>query len=458
MVLLINSPLFLEGTCFDTEDSLPPIGLGLIATYLQKNNVHVELLDALYQKISVVELKKILSRLSPDFIGINIFTTNYDIVKDLIESIDFHTHIIIGSLSTKNLYSKIVAWKSVNQIDVVIGDGELITLDIVNGNIKIDPMVVDKNRRVFKIDQFSQYFVSDISKVELSRRFFPNEPNINQFGALEANIVTSRGCSNNCTFCAASRSMNMDYPIRERSESSIIYELKQISAEYAKIESVRILDDLFLKSSKSIEKAVSIFSNFDLQWRSMAHVKTFNQVDRTTIRSLRECGCKELFIGIESGSTRILREMNKTSDRGLIIRNLTKLFEARINIKGYFIYGFPGESEPDMRCTYELAQELKELAIKYKSSFRTSVFQFRPYHGSEIFSILEKKYNMDSLHSIPNRSLTAKIGRGQFNFQSGNFTDVCLETLHDYICRTNELNGSKVYSKRNQRVIYSKQG
>lgn len=458
MVLLINSPIFREESKFDNEDSLPPIGLGLIATYLQNNKVDVELLDSLYHKISVIDLKQILNNLRPDFIGINVFTTNYELVEDIIESIDFPSHILIGGLATKELYTKIIGWKSGNNIDVVIGDGELITLDIVKNKVHEEPFINSANRRVFRITPFSQYYVSDISDIELDRKLFSNEPIQNQFGELEANIITSRGCINSCTFCAAARSMNKDYPVRERSESSIISELEHIKTGFSSIESIRILDDLFLKSKSSVLKAISIFSGYEFNWRSMAHVKTFSRVDLKTVKALQKCGCRELFIGIESGSPRILKAMNKTADKGMIIRNITKLFEARISVKGYFIYGFPGETELDMKRTYNLALELKELSEKYHTNFRTSVFQFRPYHGSEIFSLLNKRFNMDSIHSIPNQSLTDMIGRSQFNFQSGNYSNVCLETIHDYICKTNELNGSKVYSKRNQRVVNPKQG
>ncbi len=452
MVILVNSPLFRESNGIAPEDSLPPIGLGLIATYLQNNDIEVELLDALYLKIPFNELKQIFIHSKPDFIGINIFTTNYEIVRELIESLEFSTHIIIGGLATKELYPSIINWKTQNQIDLVIGDGELITHDIVKGKLIESPFIAIQNRRVFNINHNSSYFLSNISEMRLNRFFFKNEPIMNHYGLLEANIVTSRGCINNCTFCAASRTMNLDYPVRERSVYSIIKELEQISLEYPNIESIRILDDLFLKSKASITKAVLVFSNFEFQWRSMAHVKTFNHVDHNDMKSLRESGCTELFIGIESGSPKILRKIKKTSDRNLIIRNLTNIFKAGIGVKGYFIYGFPDETLEDIKSTYNLAYDLKVLSQKYHTTFRTSVFQFRPYHGSEIYNDIKNKLDFESSRVTPNLVLTNLIGRSQFNFQSGNFSDVCLQTIHEYICKTTELNEPNIYSKRTTKL------
>ena len=127
-VLIINSPLFRHKNKLYDEDSLPPIGLGYIATVLQQNNIDVKLIDAVANKISLSDLIESIHTEKPDFIASNIFTTNYDLVKDLIEAINYKAHIIIGGLSTKELYKNILDWKTENKIDIVTGDGELITL------------------------------------------------------------------------------------------------------------------------------------------------------------------------------------------------------------------------------------------------------------------------------------------------------------------------------------------
>ena len=67
--------------------------------------------------------------------------------------------------------------------------------------------------------------------------------------------------------------------------SSIITELNEIISKYPMVKSVRILDDLFLKSNESIKKAYEIFSEFDLEWRSMAHVRTFSKIKQGYLSS-----------------------------------------------------------------------------------------------------------------------------------------------------------------------------
>jgi anaerobic magnesium-protoporphyrin IX monomethyl ester cyclase len=445
--LIINSPLFRDRNLLYDEDSLPPIGLGYIATYLKGNGIEVKLIDAVDQKIPLIKLLNIIAEEKPEFVATNIFTTNYELVKELIESIEATVKFIIGGLSTKELYKKIIDWKTPNNITVVTGDGEFITLDIIRDTLMEEPFIKLHNRQVFKVDTNSVYLVKDISGVELDRTFFLNEPVLHPLGFIEGNIVTSRGCIYNCTFCAAARSLNGDYPIRERTVESIIQELENIKVMHPDVNSIRVLDDLFLKHKASVEKAISVFSNFNLQWRSMAHVMTFHQVEDAMMNKLKQSGCHELFIGIESGSPRILSSIKKTSNTDTIISNLGKVMKSGIHIKGYFIYGFPGETSEDMELTYKLASRLKLLSIEHGVNFRTSVFQYRPYHATQIYHDLQKDEEIIDIKAIqPNAELSHLVGRLQFNFHNGNYSLVDINEVHDYIYRTINLNGGEIFA------------
>lgn len=443
-VLIINSPLFKEKNPLYDEDSLPPIGLGLIATSLKNKDCVVRLIDAVAKNIPLNELISYVNTIKPMFICSNVFTTNLELVKELIESINFSTHIIIGGLSTNSLYNEIFDWKTDNPIDIVHGDGELIVPDIVFDNIKQSPYDANDNRRFFKVDNTSIYYVYNISNDFLDRSFFVNEPVDHPFGFKEANIITSRGCIYNCAFCAAATSLNRELGTREKDIKSIVAEINHLIKIYPGLQSIRVLDDLFLKNSTTVNKAIQVFNNFDLQWRSMAHVQTFKNVSEETIITLKESGCNELFIGIESGSPKILKQIHKTSDLNLIKENLAKLLRNGINIKGYFIYGFQNETIEDFEMTYSLAKYLKDISDRYGSRFRTSVFQFRPYHGTELYHDLEHKLGDKTFNRVssvePNKKLSDLVGRLQFNFHSGNYSDESIDTVQEFIYKTTNLN------------------
>lgn len=445
-VLVINSPLFREKNHLYDEDSLPPIGLGLIATALQKRKHDVTLVDAVAENIPLLELIEITKKSNPDFVAINIFTTNFLLVKEFVEYY-FNKNIvfIIGGLSTRTLYENIFQWKIENEVIIVFGDGELITPDIVSYRTQESPNATFKNKKFYKIDSNSKYYCHNIDNIQLNREFFQNEPIKHPLGFLEANIITSRGCIYNCSFCAAARSLNRDLTAREMSAQCIIRDLNEIKKFYPNVESIRVLDDLFLKNHTTIKKAITVFSSFNLKWRSMAHVMTFKGVPVEDLKLLKSTGCSELFIGIESGSPAVLRRIHKTHDINVIKRTLVAIFEAGISIKGYFIYGFPNETKDDFEKTLELASYLKNQSEKFNVKFRTSVFQFRPYHGTELYHQIFSK-NDDLRQPIfieANSDLSNLVGRLQFNFHSGNYSAEAVEIVHEYIYKTANLTNTE---------------
>ena len=298
--------------------------------------------------------------------------------------------------------------------------------------------LLNNNKFVFRINKDSQYFPVEISNIFLNRKYLGNEIIVNHYGEKEIAIITSRGCAFDCAFCGGAKSLNKDVPTRIRTEGSVIKEIKDILSAYPDIQSVRILDDLFLRSSKSIDMANNIFSQFpQLSWRGMVHVLSLaGTIDK--VKNLRNGNCKELFIGIESGSESIRVKINKLGKPDDIVRVSKEILQNGIDLKGYFIYGFPKETKEDFQKTFELASKLKEISLKTPGEFRTSVFQFRPYHGTQLYNeIVEEK---GIIHGCRfNEAISHFNGRSQFNFDFGNYSKESDELLNEYIIKTQEL-------------------
>ncbi|MCX6075700.1 MAG: radical SAM protein [Campylobacterales bacterium] len=444
-IVLVNSPLFREKKeNHDPDDFLPPIGLGYIATKLRENNIDCLLIDAVVNNISMYNLIEQLNSMKPIFIGMNFFSTNLSITKEIVESISFETTFIAGGNSVQFLYTEIFSFVTKNKIIGVIGDGELITIDIVKQNIKQSPITINEiytNRTLYKVDSTSVYFPKDISDITLDRSFFTNEPLTSKINNLrEISIITSRGCIYNCAFCGAARKLNKHSSVRERSAQSIMKELDYIEKTYINVRSIRILDDLFLKNNQNIKKAIDIFSpRKELLWRSMAHTMSFTKSSQEGINSLKKSGCYELSIGIESGSEKILRMIHKPNQIDNIKDIFKKIFFAGINVKGYFIYGFPTEEVSDANKTLSLALELTNMARIYGVVFRTSVFQFRPYHGTELYNYLAEE-NLLIKEMGEDLFLSAEIGRSQFNFNAGNYGNMSQNEINYFIKTTLLLN------------------
>ena len=434
--ILINSPIFWNPT--EEDDYLSPLGQGYIATQLDKEGIDVELLDSVKRMMSVEEIIGYISKSKPEYIGLNIFTQNSDMVKYIVENASFDGDVFIGGQAVKFMYDEILAWNCKNRCYIIIGEGEYIIPAICKKSCHEEPVKTESNKYVYRVTKHSQYFPNNISQQGMNRGFLTDELTTNHYGEKEAAIITSRGCLFDCAFCGGAKSLNDDIIPRIRNEDSIVVELEELVRLYPDMSSVRVLDDLFLRNPASFDLAIRVFRKFDgIHWRGMAHVLSLKG-SLNKLCDLRDSGCRELFIGIEAGSQRIREYINKLGDREDIINVIRNVLEHGIDVKGYFIYGFPGETEEDYRATFDLAKELKSISAKTKGNFRTSVFQFRPYHGTKLYNEIVEKYG--KVEKIePNYRISDAIGRSQFNFMSGNYSATTEDVLDQYITNTQKL-------------------
>lgn len=435
--LLLNSPIFWDSTK-ENEQYLSPLGLGYIATYLDKAGIEVELVDCVKERMSVDQIVNLINQRNPDFWGINVFTQNYELVRHIFENINIGGEAFIGGQAVKYIYTDILSWNVKEKLNIVIGEGEFILPEIALGLCKEEPIIVQQSKRVYRVDKDSEYYPNDISDVYLNRDFLNDEIVTNHYGEKEVAIITSRGCMYNCAFCGGAKSLNRDITIRMRTEESVIKEISEIVKVYPNLKSVRILDDLFLRNVKSIEMAKRIFVSFPmLSWRGMVHVLSLaKNLDR--ISELTQSGCKELFIGIESGSMEIRKQINKLGSVEDIINVSRTIMENGIDLKGYFIYGFPKETKDHFQSTYELACRLKRISEKTAGTFRPSVFQFRPYHGTQLYNEILSEGGLIRGCTF-NDTISQFEGRSQFNFEFGNYSSESDEILNEFIIKTQKL-------------------
>lgn len=432
--LLLNSPIYREHSD-EKEDYLPPLGLGYIATHLIKSGIEAKIIDCVKERLGISDIFEVLNKQSPDYIGINIFTQNYEIVKEIVENCPINTSIIIGGQVVKCIFNDVLQWNVRNKLIIIIGEGEFIIPTLIKGTCNESPIFKSGEKYVYRVDKNSIYFPKDLSATLLDRSLFKEYMIINHYGDYEAAIVTSRDCMYNCAFCGGAHNLNKDITIRHRRISDVEREIKDIISATPSITSIRMLDDLFLRDAVSINNAVAMFEGIgNLTWRGMAHVLTFVK-SFESLPALKQSGCRELFIGIESGSPRIREKINKPGTVQQIIDVISAILDVGIDVKGYFMFGFPKETLSDAEATYSLASTLMDISKNKKGSFRTSVFQFRPYHGTQLYNELLQSGNK-IMPIKSNTALNIIDGRSQFNFQSGNYSDIEDEILYEFVLKT----------------------
>jgi len=435
--LLLNSPIYRTHSDF-SEDYLPPLGLGYLATHLNMAGIDTSIVDCVRERLGIDEILSLISCQRPDFVGINIFTQNYDIVREILEQCLENVTFVLGGQVVKFIYSEILEWKTDNNLWAIMGESELALPAIIMGTYSESPLYVTSNRKVYCVDKNSIYFPDNLDEIILDRDLLEEKSLINHYGKSEAAIITSRGCPYNCAFCGAARSVNKETSMRFRSPSYIEDEIGSILLKNNEINSIRILDDLFLRDRATIMNAIEIFKKYeDISWRCMTQVVVFqNSLD--LFQPLKSSGCCELFFGIESGSKDVRKRINKVGSIKQIENVITSSLEAGIDVKAYFMFGLPNECTSEADETYALATKLKNISSKHSGNFRTSVFQFRPYHGTQLYNeIMQSGKAIRKIGS--NESLNVFNGRSQFNFHAGNFSNMEDHVLNKYILETQAL-------------------
>lgn len=434
-IVLFNSPIY-RNQYDDGENYLPPLGQGYIVTSLKNAGIYATLIDCVYERLGVSEIIDIINYGKFPNAGFNIFSINMTLVRKILENINRDIHIFLGGKAIEYLWKEILNWNIMYPITFIIGEGEYIFPSLIMQKCEDPPSYDDGFHKVYTVNKDSRYYPSNLDYVKLDRTLFRGREILNRHGRYEASMIATRGCIYNCSFCGGAVSANPNITARSRGYDSLVDEINDIIQISPMVNSIRFLDDLFLRDRKSILDACAVFSSFpQLHWRCMAHINTFiHNLD--LVPAMRTSGCDEVFIGIESGSPEVRLHIHKLGTPQDIITVIHELMAIGIHVKGYFICGFPDETEEQIKETLNLAQNLHNISKSTLGCFHSTVFQFRPYHGTELFNQLfqaEVAINY-------NRQGYLTSGKQQYNFSAGNFSKVNDTVLEHYIKQIDRLN------------------
>lgn len=381
-VLLINTPIFDTKRAPDSEDSVPPIGIGYIYTQLTHSGYECQFVDAYANSKLPSEILKIINESDAGSIGLNVFSSNLELVRLFVEKVRYPRKFFLGGPAAKTLISEVENWNPNGSITLIVGEAELTLPEIIR-----HPEIADKRSpklSIVNITPESPLFPSNIN-LPIDRSIFKNEPvQRKDLDLVESHIVASRGCCYDCAFCTAARSLNPYIIPRYRTYDSLAMEIETILKLHSETNCIRVLDDLFLRDQASIELAAKLFPENKLRWRSMAHINTFRNLHSKQLEDIKYSGCRELFVGIESGNDETLNHIRKPFTAEMAYKTVSRILDAQIAVKCYFILGFPGETISAARDTITLATRLRDYADKKGVQLRISPFQFRPYHGTAL--------------------------------------------------------------------------
>ncbi len=217
------------------------------------------------------------------------------------------------------------------------------------------------NRRVTGLDTDTD----ETFETEMTRRDNP----------LRAYVTIIEGCDKACTYCVVPRTRG---PERSRTSASILKEVRELAdVGYTEVQllgqTVNSYRDPSARGLRFADLLAAVAETPGIR-RVRFTTSHPSDLDAATIAAMDSLPqlCEHLHLPVQSGSTRILRAMQRTYTRDEYLAKIEMVKRARrpISITTDIIVGFPGETEEDFEQTLSLLDE-----VQYDGTFS---FQYSP--------------------------------------------------------------------------------
>lgn len=374
------------------DEVVPPFGLGYLAEAVRRRGHEAVVVDALRDELGEEELVSRLAGLEPDLVGVLLFSKDLRIVRSLLRVVRAALpaaktcvggpHPSAVPAETMAYFGDALDFAFVGEAETGLPmlldrlrNGEAGGLHEVPGLIHRNGDVVAVNPRVFEEDLDALVVAWDL----IPPASYPRAPHGAYFRQFPvAPIVTSRGCPFQCTFCAAECVGGRK--IRRRSVENVVSEIEMLRDRYG-VREIHVEDDNFTGKKEYVLAFCEALRRRapGISWTCPNGVRV-DTLDREMIAAMKSSGLYFLSVGVESGSDRILKAMKKSLTVGRIEEKVRLVREAGIEVSGFFMLGFPGETPAEMEETIRLALRLP-LA-------RASFANFQPFPGCEEFERL----------------------------------------------------------------------
>jgi radical SAM superfamily enzyme YgiQ (UPF0313 family) len=259
-------------------------------------------------------------------------------------------------------------------------------------------------------------------------------------GYFSTNIVASRGCPYRCNWCA--KPIYGD-AFSVRSAASVAEEMRRLKHDLH-AEHLWFADDIFGLQAKWVTDLAEQVERLDatLPFKMQSRV---DLMSRKTVRALRRAGCAEVWMGVESGSQKILDAMEKGT-------HIEQFAIARENLQNegiracYFLqFGYPGETWEDIQKTVEMVRATRPDDVgvsvsyplpgtKFFERVKMQIGQKTNWSDSDDLSMMFQGAYTDEFYRALHDSLHAQVDASNASSQLQG-TTVPAETLWNNVVR-----------------------
>jgi anaerobic magnesium-protoporphyrin IX monomethyl ester cyclase len=245
---------------------------------------------------------------------------------------------------------------------VVLGEGETTFLEIVQHHLHQTSWEETKGIAFRKKDKQIQRTAprphnSDLDSIPFpARDLFPNAKYQWYWRTFHkytvSSMISTRGCPYICDFCS-SPVFGQSY--RERSPQNVVQEMANIhNMGYDRI---FFSDDSFTQNSKRVADICHLLieNHPEIQWMCLSRA---DRLSPKIANLMAQAGCRQIFFGIESGNQQILQTMGKHITPALAKKAVESAHQAGIQTGGFFILGYPGETNLTLLDTLRFSSNL----------------------------------------------------------------------------------------------------
>ena len=247
---------------------------------------------------------------------------------------------------------------------VVIGEGEATAADLVGRLLDRTPigdvagLAFRRGGRVLRtapralIADLDDLPLPDYSLIDLdafSNRFLTFSSKISH---PHGNIMTTRGCPYQCAYCHNI----LGKKFRTRSPEGVYAEIRYLHDRYG-LTDFQIVDDIFNLDLERAKRICELIINGGLKLTlSFPNALRGDRVDLELVDKLAAAGTKFISYAVETASPRLQKLIQKNLDLDKTFRAIEDTAKAGIITRGFFMLGFPTETEEELLRTIEYAK------------------------------------------------------------------------------------------------------
>lgn len=379
----------------DENKSYINLGTLSLATILKNNNYNVEIIDFnyLYRKDyleyynnyneDIDNMVNYILKFNPKIVDFYTMTNSYYISLVLAKKLKImrpNIKILFGGPQAS--LTAIDSMKAFSCIDAIgVGEGELTIKKIVDALLEnksfdnIKGVVYRNNNEVCYNGK--ENLIEDLDSIQMLDYSLVNVEDLDYMP-----LDVGRGCPFGCTYCSTKTFWKRHF--RLKSPERIIKEIKFVIDNYG-IRNFNFVHDLFTVNKLKIIEFCNLVkkNNIHIKWTCSARIDT---LDEEMITVMKESGCESIYLGIETGSKRMQKIINKNLNLSNVENKIEILNKCNIDVTASFIYGFPEETIDDIRDTLRLIDILLRQGVKH-----TQLHLLGMLPGTELYENLKDK-------------------------------------------------------------------